>query len=105
MESLEQTKYLLAGPVLIVELPEEVDDHVCSGIRQETDHYIAARHIQKIIFDFSRTQFMDSSGIGIVLGRYKKMQHQGGEVLVTGEDARIRRLLRISGVYQVVDSL
>ena len=56
-------------------------------------------------FDFSKTGFMDSSGIGILLGRYKRMHHMGGEVLVTGEDAKIRRLLRISGVYQVVGTL
>jgi len=48
---------------------------------------------------------MVRTGIGILLGRYKHMHHMGGEVLVTGEDAKIRRLLRISGVYQVVGTL
>ena len=91
--------------VLIIGLPEEVDDHVCNGIREETDRYISAGKVQKLIFDFSKTGFMDSSGIGILLGRYKRMHHMGGEVLVTGEDAKIRRLLRISGVYQVVGTL
>ena len=99
MEKMENVTYMQAGPVLIIGLPEEVDDHVCNGIREETDRYISAGKVQKLIFDFSKTGFMDSSGIGILLGRYKRMHHMGGEVLVTGEDAKIRRLLRISGVY------
>ena len=105
MEKMENVTYMQAGPVLIIGLPEEVDDHVCNGIREETDRYISAGKVQKLIFDFSKTGFMDSSGIGILLGRYKRMHHIGGEVLVTGEDAKIRRLLRISGVYQVVGTL
>lgn len=99
MEKMENVTYMQAGPVLIIGLPEEVDDHVCNGIREETDRYISAGKVQKLIC------FMDSSGIGILLGRYKRMHHMGGEVLVTGEDAKIRRLLRISGVYQVVGTL
>ena len=98
MEKMENVTYMQAGPVLIIGLPEEVDDHVCNGIREETDRYISAGKVQK-------TGFMDSSGIGILLGRYKRMHHMGGEVFVTGEDAKIRRLLRISGVYQVVGTL
>lgn len=102
---MDNVTYILADSVLIIGLPKEVDDHVCKGIREETDEYISKGKIQKLIFDFSKTEFMDSSGIGILLGRYKRMHYMGGEVLVTGEDAKIRRLLKISGVYQVVDSL
>ena len=82
MEKMENVTYMQAGPVLIIGLPEEVDDHVCNGIREETDRYISAGKVQKLIFDFSKTGFMDSSGIGILLGRYKRMHHMGGEVLV-----------------------
>ena len=74
MEKMENVTYMQAGPVLIIGLPEEVDDHVCNGIREETDRYISAGKVQKLIFDFSKTGFMDSSGIGILLGRYKRMQ-------------------------------
>lgn len=102
---MENVTYVQAGPVLIINLPKEVDDHVCKGIKEETDHYISEGKVQKLIFDFSKTCFMDSSGIGILLGRYKRMHHMGGEVFVTGEDSKIRRLLRISGIYQVIGTL
>ena len=53
MEKMENVTYMQAGPVLIIGLPEEVDDHVCNGIREETDRYISAGKVQKLIFDFS----------------------------------------------------
>ena len=55
MEKMENVTYMQAGPVLIIGLPEEVDDHVCNGIREETDRYISAGKVQKLIFDFSKT--------------------------------------------------
>ena len=67
MEKMENVTYMQAGPVLIIGLPEEVDDHVCNGIREETDRYISAGKVQKLIFDFSKTGFMDSSGIAWTL--------------------------------------
>ena len=51
-EKMENVTYMQAGPVLIIGLPEEVDDHVCNGIREETDRYISAGKVQKLIFDF-----------------------------------------------------
>ena len=54
MEKMENVTYMQAGPVLIIGLPEEVDDHVCNGIREETDRYISAEKVQKLIFDFLR---------------------------------------------------
>ena len=50
MEKMENVTYMQAGPVLIIGLPEEVDDHVCNGIREETDRYISAGKVQKLIF-------------------------------------------------------
>ena len=102
---MENVTYMQAGPVLIIGLPEEVDDHVCNGIREETDRYISAGKVQKLILIFLRLALWTAQVLEILLGRYKRMHHMGGEVLVTGEDAKIRRLLRISGVYQVVGTL
>ncbi len=55
-----------------------------------------------MVFDFTKTGFMDSAGIGVLLGRYKRMRELGGEVVVTGEDQRIERILKISGIYQII---
>ena len=56
-----------------------------------------------VVFDFERTTFMDSSGIGIIVGRYKKIACFGGKVYAINTDNRIRRVLMLSGLHNVVE--
>ena len=58
--------------------------------------------IKAMIFDFSFTKFMDSSGIGILLGRYKRMKFLGGEVYIENASERIYRMLEIAGLTALV---
>jgi len=65
----EQTfRYEAKGQVLVIHMPKELDHHNCRNLRYETDLLLEENYITKIVFDFSKTVFMDSSGIGI-LGR------------------------------------
>ncbi|HIS57252.1 MAG: anti-sigma factor antagonist [Lachnospiraceae bacterium] len=98
----DQVMYRTAGTSLIIILPPEVDDHNCKGIARDTEEYIKSRVVKRMVFDFTKTGFMDSAGIGVLLGRYKRMRELGGEVVVTGEDQRIERILKISGIYQII---
>lgn len=98
----DQVMYRTAGTSLIIILPPEVDDHNCKGIAKDTEEFMENRVVKRIIFDFTKTGFMDSAGIGVLLGRYKRMMELGGEVVVTGEDQRIERILKISGIYQII---
>ena len=100
-----EIKLLGEKRAVLVKIDGELDHHIAGSLRETVDSKIRCTNAVNVIFDFSNVGFMDSSGIGILLGRYKRMHHMGGEVLVTGEDAKIRRLLRISGVYQVVGTL
>ncbi len=102
---MEQVTYLLSGRNLIIQLPYEVDDHICKGIREDTEKYLREKKIKRMIFDFSKTGFMDSAGIGVLLSRYRRMKELGGEVAVSGEDPKVKRLLRISGIYQIMESI
>ncbi|MEG0216469.1 MAG: STAS domain-containing protein, partial [Hungatella sp.] len=61
--------YECRGRVLIIHLPVELDHHNCRNLKYETDLLLSENYITKIIFDFSKTEFMDSSGIGILLNR------------------------------------
>lgn len=56
--------YEAKGPTLIIHLPKEFDHHNCRNLRYETDLLMAENYVSRIIFDFTRTRFMDSSGIG-----------------------------------------
>lgn len=94
--------YEAKGQVLVIHLPKELDHHNCRNLRYETDLLLSEHYITRIVFDFSRTVFMDSAGIGILLNRYKEMAHSGGAVALYGADRQIRRILMLGGVARLV---
>ncbi len=95
--------YEANGQVLIIHLPRELDHHNCRNLRYETDLLMAENYITKIIFDFSKTEFMDSSGVGILLNRYKQMNGSGGTVSFYGAGPQILRILKISGILGLIN--
>ena len=88
--------------VLVIHLPRELDHHNCRNLRNETDLLLAENYIRKLVFDFSRTEVMDSSGIGILLNRYKEMERSGGKVAIYGAGSQIVRVLTIGGLGKLV---
>ena len=83
--------------------PREIDECAASEMREEADMLIDNYQIRHLIFDFSNTEFMDSSGIGIILGRYRKLSVSGGRVAITGCSASIRNILNMAGVFSIID--
>ena len=73
--------YEAVGQVLVVHMPRELDHHNCRNLKYETDLLLEENPIRRMVFDFSKTEFMDSSGIGILLGRYKQLKLAGGEAV------------------------
>lgn len=94
--------YEACGQVLVIHLPRELDHHNCRNLKYETDLLLAENYISKVVFDFSRTQFMDSSGIGILLNRYKQMERSGGSVVLYGAGPQIQRILSIGGISRLM---
>ena len=73
-------KYQIEENCLTIFLPKELDHHQTEEIRREADRQIERNHVKYVIFDFGETSFMDSSGIGVMMGRYRKLSLTGGEV-------------------------
>ena len=88
---------------LMVRLPEEIDHHKAGYICEMADWYIVKQNVEHVVFDFENTRFMDSSGIGIIMGRYKKISCFGGKVFVIHADKQIRRVLFISGMDKILE--
>ena len=65
--------YKIIDHYLMIRLPEEIDHHSCSVICRRADHMMLDNSVSHIVFDFSDTKFMDSSGIGVLAGRYRKI--------------------------------
>lgn len=94
--------YEAKGQTLIIHMPAELDHHSSRNLRYETDLLMAENYVSRIIFDFTRTTFMDSSGIGILLNRYKQMKAGGGGVSFYGASSQILRVLRIGGILALM---
>lgn len=96
-------KYQIEENCLTIFLPKELDHHQTEEIRREADRQIERNHVKYVIFDFGETSFMDSSGIGLIMGRYKNMRFMGGAVAAVHVNERILRILTLSGIYKVID--
>lgn len=95
-------KYQVQENCLTIYLPKEVDHYHVVGMRNDVDNVIEKYHIKHVIFDFKKTQFMDSSGIGAIMGRYKLIYLLGGEVWGIHANAHIKKLLLMSGMDKII---
>jgi len=87
---------------LIIRTGKEIDHMSAEKIRKEFEECYAQGRVRNVIFDLSDVEFMDSSGIGMIMGKYKKVRYFGGKVAVTGVPVRIDKILKMSGVYSFV---
>lgn len=90
------------GSLLIVELSGELDHHSAQEVRSKIDDRLDRFNIKKLIFDFSEVSFMDSSGIGVIIGRYKKLSVRSGAVAIANVPDSIKRIFELSGIFKVV---
>lgn len=98
METLLEYK----DDTMIVRLNGELDQHYANSLRTEIDTKVTQRGVHRIVFDFSRVGFMDSSGIGVIMGRYRLMQSVGGSVSAFGVSPRLDKLIEMSGIKRIV---
>lgn len=97
-----ETEYQRENKVLILKITEELDHHMVERIRRESDYEIE-RHIpRKVVFDFERVNFMDSAGIGLILGRYKNISMLGGKLEVINVTQSINKILIMSGISKLI---
>lgn len=102
---MDSTRYFVDGNTLTIGVGNELDHHNASVIKVEIENIIHDKKIRDVIFDFGRTEFMDSSGIGIIIGRYKSMNKIGGKIYVKNTKTNIERILTISGMYKIVEKI
>lgn len=103
--NIKMEDFQIIDNCLMVKLPEEVDHYRATYICEKADKYILQDEVQHVVFDFEDTRFMDSSGIGIIMGRYRKIACFGGKVYVIHVDRQIKKMLTMSGLTKVVEVL
>lgn len=88
--------------VLIVRLSGELDHHAATLFRQKWQENLQSNRIKHVILNFSDVSFMDSSGIGVVLGRYKEIVLHGGELVVCSVNESLQRIFEMAGLYKII---
>ena len=97
-----QAEQKIIGNTLWIQAPQELDHHSADQICRETDRLVRERDIEEIVFDFSDTVFCDSSGIGMLMGRYKMMKALGGTVRAVQVSERVGKILMLSGIRKII---
>ena len=93
------------GDRLIVALSVELDHFCAQRIRRELDALLADLTIRRLVLDFSSLTFMDSSGIGVILGRYRRVRDRGGAVAVMNMNQQVGRIFHMSGMDRIIHNL
>jgi len=93
-----QVKLKTRGDTLVVQMRGELDHHAATGLRTEIDARLAEDKIKNVLFNFRDVDFMDSSGFGMVLGRYKAAREKGGKVLACSLRPPVRRVFELGGL-------
>ncbi|MDO4504127.1 MAG: anti-sigma factor antagonist [Clostridia bacterium] len=76
----------------------DIDHHTAKDIREKVDSYIVRTSPKLLILDFKEVQFMDTSGIGLIMGRFKYMKSVNGKMKVENIPKRLERMMKLSGI-------
>lgn len=87
---------------LLCSVDGELDHHLAGTLRHSIDSKLKSTNAVNIIFDFSKIGFMDSSGIGMIMGRYKLSKMLGGKIIIFGAKKQTRRIIEMSGLDKII---
>ena len=97
-----EINYYEMDKLLVFKINEEIDECSVKNIRRKADYEIERFMPREVIFDFNRVTFMDSAGIGMVIGRYKQASLIGGKTEVTNLSDGVRKIFKMSGVLKII---
>ncbi|KGP72175.1 anti-sigma F factor antagonist [Pontibacillus yanchengensis] len=88
--------------VLLVRLAGELDHHEAENLRNEWQTIMARQELKHVVLNLESLSFMDSSGLGVILGRYKEVKQNGGEMVVCSISPAVQRLFEMSGLFKII---
>ena len=97
-----ESKYYNEDKLLILKLTEEIDECTVQKIRRKADYEIERYMPRKVVFDFDSVTFMDSAGIGLIIGRYKFTNMLGGKLEVANLTQNVKKIFEMSGILKLI---
>ena len=101
-EKILECIYVPKDKQLTLKIAEEIDEHTTEKLRRKIDNEITRFLPRKVIFDFSNVAFMDSAGIGLIIGRYKVAKLFGGDVEIVNARPSVKKVLEMSGITRII---
>lgn len=95
-------EYKVVRNTLIVRARGELDMLVADTMRQEIDRRLEENNIKNLIFNLEKVTFIDSSGLGVIIGRYKKVTATDGRMFIVGAQHSVEKVLYFSGINRLV---
>ena len=95
-------KHFVEDKLLVFEITEDLDHHATEKIRRRADYEIQRFMPKRVIFDFNRVVFMDSAGIGLVIGRYKTVTALGGTLEMMNVSPKLKRIFEMAGLLKII---
>ena len=97
-----ESKFYEKDKLLIFKITEEIDDHSVQKIRRRADYEIERYMPKKVVFDFNCVTFMDSAGIGLIIGRYKFANLLGAKLKVANLTQSVKKIFEMSGMLKLI---
>lgn len=97
-----ESKFYEEDKILVFKITDEIDDCNVQKIRSKADYEIERHMPRKVIFDFDSVTFMDSSGIGLIIGRYKFTNMLGGKLEVANLTQNVKKIFEMSGILKLI---
>ena len=94
--------YKMDGGVLEVKLIGEIDHHSAVSVRSDIDGLIFDLRPQKVVLDLSEISFMDSSGLGLIMGRYALIKDFGGTLSLRAPTVAVMKILTLAGMERMI---
>lgn len=92
----------IEGNNLVVGLVGELDEHSAAFVRRKLDESLERENYNDAVLDLSRLSFMDSTGIGVVIGRYKLLRKYNKRLFVRNPSPTVDKIFRMSGLYEII---
>lgn len=92
----------IKGEVLCIRLGGELDHHSAERLKNKATTIIEQKNIKHIVLNLAELTFMDSSGLGVILGRYKQIKQQQGSMVVCAITPTVKRLFEMSGLFKII---
>ena len=97
-----ESKFYDEDKLIVFKITDEIDDHSVQMIRRRVDYEIERYMPRKIVFDFNSVTFMDSAGIGLIIGRYKFAKMLGASLELSNLTGSVKKIFEMSGILKLI---